>query len=116
VVGHVRTQKPDLILLDIMFPPDVAGALWDGLRILEWLGRMGEAGNIPVIIISGAGVEKYKERCLAAGARAFFSKPLPMKELFDAIRKVLDGPVEKKPATAPSGTPAMMDKSSGADI
>lgn len=91
VISCVREQKPDLILLDIVFPPEVAGggALWDGLRILEWLRTMGEAGNVPVFIISGAGVDQYKDRCLAAGAKAFFAKPIPMKELLAAIRAIL---------------------------
>src|SRR6266404_4631354 len=38
-VSLVRTQRPDLILLDITFPPDVAhggGVGWDGFLIMEW--------------------------------------------------------------------------------
>ena len=39
----VRMEKPDLILLDITFPPDVAGVPWDGFRIMEWLHRVDES-------------------------------------------------------------------------
>ena len=52
----VSREKPDLILLDLTFPLDAAnvgGALQDGFFIIEWLRRMGEAGDIPIIIISG---------------------------------------------------------------
>ncbi len=36
-VSLVRKEKPDLIVLDIGFPPDVGGVPWDGFRIMEWL-------------------------------------------------------------------------------
>ena len=60
-VSAVRQNRPDLILLDISFPPDVAhgGSVdWDGLKIMAWLQRIDEAKNIPVIIISGGDPEK----------------------------------------------------------
>src|SRR5258708_2036086 len=55
-VSTVRQERPDLILLDINFPPDVAhggGVPWDGFLILNWVRRMDEAVNTPVIIITG---------------------------------------------------------------
>ena len=42
-VSLVRKEKPDLILLDLFFPLDVAycgGGLRDGFLIIEWLRRM----------------------------------------------------------------------------
>src|ERR1051326_7105185 len=70
-VSAVRKDKPDLILLDISFPPDVAhggGVPWDGFLIMDWLKRMEEAKNVPVIIITGGDDAKVRERSLAAGA------------------------------------------------
>jgi len=49
-VSTVRRQKPDLILLDISFPPDVAhggGVPWDGFLILNWLRRLDEGKDVP---------------------------------------------------------------------
>jgi len=72
-VSLVRKEKPDLILLDLFFPLDVAycgGGLRDGFLIIEWLRRMDVGKDIPVIVISGADPEKYKARSLAAGAVA----------------------------------------------
>lgn len=98
VVACLRQQKPDLILLDIFFPPYVQGGMiWDGFLILDWLRGMGGAKNIPVIIISGADPAKYKDRCLAAGAVAYFQKPLPLRELLSSIRTALDTCAEKNP-------------------
>lgn len=91
VVKVVDQEKPDLILLDILFPPDAAicGMSWDGFAIMRWLRGMGGAKDVPVIIISGTDPLKYQERCLAAGAAAFLHKPLDMDKLIEAIRTVL---------------------------
>ena len=89
-VSAVRQNKPDLILLDISFPPDV-GVDWDGFKIMAWLQRVDEARNIPIIVITGGDVEKYKERSLANGAVALFSKPIKHDELLAVIAQVLSG-------------------------
>jgi len=99
VVACLHTQRPDLILLDLMFPPNPAqgSTIWDGLNILEWLRNMGNAGDIPFIVVSGANPDKYKSRCLAAGASAYFSKPVPIAQLIACIHAALDLPPKKAP-------------------
>lgn len=92
-VSITRREKPDLILLDINFPPDVAhggGVPWDGFLIIDWLRRIDEVKMIPVIIITGGDAAKYKERSLKAGAVAFFQKPINPQELLTAIHQALD--------------------------
>jgi len=88
----VAQERPDLILLDLLFPPDAAnvgGALQDGFFIIEWLRRMGEAKDIPIIIISGDKSAKDKKNALAAGAVGFFSKPIDRIALLATIRATL---------------------------
>ena len=86
----VRREKPDLILLDIFFPPDIfeSGNTWDAFVIMHWLQRMGgpEAKNIPVFVMSGAEPEEFRDRSLAAGAADYFQKPIKIPELVDAIQ------------------------------
>jgi CheY-like chemotaxis protein len=88
-VSTARRERPDLILLDITFPPDVAhggGVPWDGFLIMDWLRRMDEAKDIPIFIITGGDPARYKARSMAAGAVAFFQKPINNEELLQAIR------------------------------
>jgi DNA-binding response OmpR family regulator len=102
-VSIVRHEKPDLILLDITFPPDVAhggGVAWDGFTIIEWLHRMDEVKGVPIIVITGSEAEKYRTRSLAAGAAGFFRKPINHAELLTTVRGILG---EGSPA---SGSPA----------
>ena len=95
-VAAARKESPDLILLDIGFPADVAGVPWDGFRVMEWFHRLDAVKKIPIIIITGSEDPKYKERAVSSGAAAFFHKPIDHGDLLKVIRSVLDGPA--KPA------------------
>jgi len=89
-VAIARSERPDLILLDISFPPDVAhggGVPWDGFLILSWLQRLDEAKGIPVIFISGSDRAGTAARALKAGAVRYFQKPIDTKELLAAIEQ-----------------------------
>lgn len=105
-VSAARKERPDLILLDISFPPDVGsggGVAWDGFVIMSWLRRLDDSKNIPIIVISGSDPAKFKNRALAAGAVSYFQKPLNNDELLAAIRDTLANNIgETEPPTAPA--------------
>ena len=91
-VSAVRREKPDLVVLDVSFPPDVGsggGIPWDGFLIIEWLRRIDEAKNLPIVIISGGDAEKYEKKAKDAGAVAFFHKPVDHEGLIQVIRTTL---------------------------
>ncbi len=92
-----RTQ-PDLILLDINFPPDVgnSGLQWNGFNIMQWLGRFKEIAGIPVIIITSGDPEKLRQvPCRRSGG--FFQKPIKFDDFLAAIDRVM--PRKADPAT-----------------
>lgn len=91
-ITRLRHDRPDLILLDLDFPPDatnVGDALRDGFLILDWARRMCDAEKIPVIIVSSLDPEKYKERAHAFGIPTYFRKPVDNQELLKAVRVIL---------------------------
>jgi two-component system alkaline phosphatase synthesis response regulator PhoP len=91
-VSMARRARPDLIILDITFPPDVSfggGVGWDGFLVMEWLKRIDEAQGIPVIVITGGDPEQYRARALEAGAVRFFTKPIDTEELVASIHETL---------------------------
>lgn len=94
-VSLVRKEKPDLIILDISFPPDVAGVPWDGFRIMEWLRRVDDSKKIPIIVITGGAGDKDKEKALAGGAVGFLYKPVDHEELLKMARATL-APITKQ--------------------
>ena len=102
-VAAVRQEKPDLIILDVNFPPDVAhGGLvpWDGFRVIEWLKRMGDENPAPIIIVSGSDSPKSRTRALSAGAVAYFQKPVDSEELLKAIQEAVGDNAAPAPAAA----------------
>src|ERR1700722_20413117 len=100
-VSLARNERPDLVVLDVNFPPDVgsSGLQWDGFNIMQWMHRFQEAANIPVIIITSGDPFRLKEKAIAAGAVAFFQKPINHKEFLIAVRRTL-GQAAPKTETA----------------
>ena len=97
-VSCVRRERPDLIILDINFPPDVAhggGISWDGFLILEWLRRIDEARDTPIIFITSGESARFREKALSAGAVAFFQKPVDQEEMLNVIRHTVGEPPER---------------------
>ncbi len=97
-ISILLKEKPDLILLDLDFPPDTAnigGALRDGFLIIDWARRMCDAEKIPVIIISSTDPKEYKDRALAARIMTFFQKPVDKQMLLNAIHAIFgDAPAQ----------------------
>ena len=94
-ISILRKEKPDLILLDLDFPPDsgnIGGGLRDGFLIIDWARRMCDAEKIPVIIVSSLDPEQYKKRAEAAGIPIFFRKPVDRPQLLAAIHTCLGEP------------------------
>src|ERR1051325_8000641 len=78
-IRAVREERPDLIILDIHFPPDVphgGGVPWDGFILMKWLSAMERGQKVPVIFITGCAGVGLREKALARGALALFDKPI----------------------------------------
>lgn len=93
-VSCVRRERPDLIILDITFQPDVAhgGTAWDGFMILDWLRHLDEARETPVIFITSHQDAKFRERAISMGAVAFFQKPVDAEELLQVVHETVGEP------------------------
>ena len=110
-LSAIRKQKPDLILLDLNFPPDVAnggGLAWDGFLILQWLRRTRETVDLPVIAVTGGDLDLYHQHCQEAGIVDLLPKPLDHELLQRKIRAVLNqGESETKAPPPPPNFPAV---------
>jgi DNA-binding NtrC family response regulator len=60
--------------------------------------RFQEAANIPVIIITSEDPAKFKEKAMAAGAVAFFQKPINHEEFLITVRRTLNQQAAKTQA------------------
>lgn len=75
----VRTQLPDLILLDVMMPE------LDGFETLRMLR---EFSDIPVIMLTAKGEENDKVYGLELGADDYVTKPFGPRELSSRIKTI----------------------------
>ena len=91
-VAIARTENPDLILLDLTFPPAVDGVPWDGFRVMDWFHRLDAAKKIPIIIITGSDDPRYKVRAASSGAVAYFHKPIDHDDLLKVIHTTIGEP------------------------
>jgi two-component system KDP operon response regulator KdpE len=76
----IRTEMPDLVLLDVMMP-DI-----DGFEVLRMIR---EANTVPVIMLTAKGEEEDKIRGLELGADDYITKPFSPRELVSRVRAVL---------------------------
>jgi diguanylate cyclase (GGDEF)-like protein len=78
-IEAAREWPPDVVLLDLMLPD------MDGLEVCDSLRRLGLAGRLPVIIVSGTGDKKTIAGALSKGADDFVVKPVDELELVERV-------------------------------
>lgn len=75
--------KPDLILMDIQMPK------MDGLEATRIIKQDNNLKDIPVIALTALAMPGDKDRCFAAGANQYVSKPVNFDTLVEAINSLL---------------------------
>jgi len=78
---------PDLILMDIQLPEV------DGLDLIRQLKAHSVWQQVPVVAITAMAMPGDRERCLAAGADAYLSKPLDFDKVIATLQSLLNADV-----------------------
>ena len=79
----LKTEKPELIVLDIMLPGK------DGVDVLKEIRSNPETRKIPVIMATAKGTEMDKIQGLDTGADDYLVKPFGVMEMVSRIKAVL---------------------------
>ncbi len=80
----VKTEKPDLIIMDIMMPGGI-----DGLEATRILKNDPETKDSTIIMLTAKGQEADRKKGFEAGADDYFIKPFSPLELIKKVEEVL---------------------------
>ncbi|MCI8819136.1 MAG: response regulator transcription factor, partial [Oscillibacter sp.] len=94
-----RTEKPDLILLDIMLPKMI------GFDVCEALRKDGD--NVPILLLTAREEEDDKVRGLEIGADDYITKPFSMREVVARVEANIRRTSMASPAGAAAADSAM---------
>jgi two-component system, OmpR family, KDP operon response regulator KdpE len=100
----LETERPDIILLDLMLPEV------DGFELCK---QVRERSSVGVIVISARGGDRDKVAALNLGADDYMTKPFSIEELLARIAATLR---RTRPADAPETQPTRISLASGLEI
>ncbi len=82
-IDLAKTHQPHLILMDIQMPE------MDGIEATKQIRSNPALMNIPIIALTGLAMAGDREKCLAAGANLYLTKPVKLKQLSTRIQELL---------------------------
>ncbi len=83
-----RSEKPDLLLLDVRMPVMTG---YEACRIIK---NDPELSYIPVVFVSAKGLENEIAMGFAAGADEYIVKPFTMEQLLNSVKKIIEKKAE----------------------
>jgi len=78
-----RSERPDLILMDIQLPEI------SGLDVTRRLKSEEFIRDIPIIAVTAFAMKDDEEKILAAGCQAYISKPISIVPFINTVRRYL---------------------------
>jgi len=87
----LKTEKPDLIVLDIMMPK------LDGYEVCKAIKSSPETRHIPVILLSAKGRNVDQKLGFDVGADDYITKPFSPRKLVERINQLLGQTVTERP-------------------
>jgi class 3 adenylate cyclase len=82
-LAKVESEKPDLVLLDVMMPD------LDGYAVCRAIRAKPETAILPVVMVTALDPAQERVKGLDAGADDFLSKPINQPELLARVRSLL---------------------------
>ena len=78
-----RTNRPDLILMDIQLP-EVSG-----LEVTKWIKEDDNLRSIPVVAVTAFAMKGDEEKIREGGCEAYISKPISVTQFLETVQRFL---------------------------
>jgi len=82
-MAAIRTEKPDLVLLDVMMPKK------DGFEVCREIRANSEWQDVHIIMLTAKGRDTERQKGLAFGADEYITKPFATRELVEKVKVIL---------------------------
>ncbi|MGE3966334.1 MAG: response regulator transcription factor [Planctomycetota bacterium] len=79
----IRTQRPDLVFLDVMMPKI------DGFQVVEQVRADPEFDGVRIVLLTARGQEADRQRGETVGANAYVTKPFSPTKILEQARALL---------------------------
>lgn len=92
-IAAMREQQPDVVVLDVNFPPDISNGVsvpWDGFKLMHWIRFVEGRGGVPMFIITSDDIGQYAAQAKASGAKGIFHKPVDQSRLVSEVDHVIE--------------------------
>jgi two-component system alkaline phosphatase synthesis response regulator PhoP len=83
-LATIRSERPSLVILDVMMPK------MNGFEVCEKLKNDPELDGIHVILLTAKGQEYDRRRGLEAGADTYMTKPFDPDQLLNLASKIMN--------------------------
>ena len=80
-VNHAMAEDFDLILMDMQMP------VMGGLEAIQWLRQI--KCDTPIVALTANALKQDRDRCIAAGANDYLTKPVDLTRFYKVLEKYL---------------------------
>ena len=81
---RIKFPLPDLLIVDLKMPR------MDGFQVISWLRQEPKFARLPVVMLSGSGLDKDVAEAYRLGVNSYLKKPVDFNEMVHKLGVLID--------------------------
>lgn len=83
-LARIRSERPDLVVLDVMMPK------LDGFQVCQQVRADAELDSVRILMLTAKGREAEMKKGLTLGANDYMAKPFSTRDLMQKVKSLLE--------------------------